>query len=109
MLPSLQAMEGCVWLQTHATDCWIELFEPSRGADKRAARAKRRDKMRDATGRLLPNLVGGCSVVRLPIRGIAVLVRVEIFFRIFLNNLVRPANCAVGAFITGCDHQLRAE
>src|SRR5947207_11060119 len=86
MLPSLQAMEGCVWLQTHATDCWIQLFEPSRGADKRAARAKRRDKMRDTTGCLLPNLLSRSAIVRLPIRGIAVLVRVEIFFRIFQQS-----------------------
>src|SRR5437660_9126960 len=105
MLPSLQAMEGCVWLQTHATDCWIELFEPSRGADKRAARAKRRDKMRDTTGCLLPNLVGGGLIVRLPIRGVAVLVGVEVFLRISRDDFVHFANRPVGAFITSCDHQ----
>src|SRR5207247_5729484 len=79
MLPSLPAMEGHVWLETYTADCRIQLFEPSRRSDERAARTECRHKMRDTTGCLLPNLLSRSAIVRLPIRGIAVLVRVEIF------------------------------
>ncbi len=65
--------------------------------------------MRDAAGGLLPNLVGRGAIVRLPVRGIAVLVRVKIFLRIFRHDFLHFANRAVGAFIAGSDHQLRAE
>ena len=58
---------------------------------------------------LLPNLVGGGVVVRLPVRGIAVLVGIEIFLGIGGDNLVNTADRAVGAFVAGSDHELRAK
>src|SRR6266446_1430179 len=65
--------------------------------------------MRDATGGLLPNLVGGSAIVGLPVRGIAVLVRVKIFFGIRGNDFVHFPNRAVGTLIAGSDHEIRAE
>src|SRR5258708_37254053 len=102
-------MEGCVGLQAHATDCGMELFEPARRSDKCAARTESRDKMRATAGGLLPNLVGRRAIVRLPIRGITVLVRVKILLRISLDDFMHFANRAVGAFIAGSDHEFRAE
>src|SRR5438093_13277837 len=98
-------MEGCVRLQADAPDCRIKLLEPSRRADKRAAGAERRDKMRDPAGGLLPNLVGGGSIVGLPVRGIAVLVRVKILLGICGDYFVLFANCSFGAFFAGSDCQ----
>src|SRR6266436_4387608 len=65
--------------------------------------------MRDAAGGLLPNLIGGGAIVGLPVRGIAVLVRVKIFFGICGDDFVDLANRAVGAFVAGSDYQLSAE
>src|SRR6266404_960082 len=102
-------MEGCVGLQAYAADCGIKFLEPPRRSYKCAARSECGNKMRDAAGGLLPNLVGGSAIVGLPVRGIAVLVRIKVFLRIFRNDFVHFANRTVGALIAGSDHQLSAE
>src|SRR5260370_8059292 len=102
-------MEGCVGLQAYATDCRIKLLEPSRRSDKGAARSECRNKMRDAAGGLLPNFVGGGAIVSLPVRGIAVLVRIKIFLGICGDDFVHFANCTIGAFIPRSDHQFPPE
>src|SRR5260370_34210520 len=102
-------MERCVGLQAHTADFGIEFFEPSRGPAESAARPESRYKMRDAPGSLLPDLVGRGEIVRLPIRGIAVLIRVKISLRSSRDAFLRFATRAVSAFIAGSDHKLRAE
>ncbi len=47
--------------------------------------------------------------MRLPVRGVTVLVRVKIFLRISRDDFVHFANRTVRAFIAGSDHQLRTE
>src|SRR5467141_5321218 len=102
-------MEGGVGLQAHAANCGIQLLEPPRRSYEGAAGTESRNKMRDAAGSLLPNFLGGGAIVSFPVRGIAVLVRVKILLRIRRNDFVHFANRAVGAFVTGSDHQLCAE
>ena len=102
-------MEGCVGLQAHATDSRIEFFEPPHRTDESAARTESCDKMRDAAGSLRPNFVRRGAIVRLPVRGITVLVRVKIFLRISRDDFMHFANRPVGAFIAGSDHQLRTK
>src|SRR5271169_6640641 len=57
--------------------------------------------MRDAPAGLLPNFLRGSTIVRLPVRRIAVLIRVEIPFRVGRDDLMDATNCAVGALIAG--------
>src|SRR5580692_1077076 len=62
--------------------------------------------MRDAGAGLLPDLLSGRAVMRLPIRRIAVLIRVEILFRFGCDYLMNAPNCAVGALIAGSNNKL---
>src|SRR5271165_3599326 len=62
--------------------------------------------MRQAGAGLLPDFLGGSAVVRLPIRRIAVLIRVEILFRVGRDDLVNAPNCAVRPFIARGDNEL---
>src|SRR5580704_16737774 len=61
--------------------------------------------MRDAGASLPPDLLSGSAVVRLPIRRIAVLIRIEILFRLSRNNLMNAPDGAVGAFIARGDDE----
>src|SRR5260370_18141094 len=109
MLRTCQAVKGSVGLQAHAADSGIEFFEPARRSHEGAAGTEARDKMGDATGGLLPDFVGRSAIVGLPVCGIAVLVGVEIFFRISRDDFVHLANRAVGAFIAWSDHEFGAQ
>src|SRR5207253_6085140 len=64
--------------------------------------------MGDPAGNLLPDLVRGGAVVGLPIRGIAVLIRVKVLVRLGGNDFMDSANRAVGALVARSDDQLRA-
>src|SRR5579864_1617847 len=84
---------------------WLQLPQAPRCSYERATRAQSRYKMCNSPARLLPNLVGGCPIVRLPIGRIAVLIRVKILLRIGSNNLVNSPDRAVRALITRSDNQ----
>src|SRR5580698_7919226 len=62
--------------------------------------------MSNAPPGLLPNLIRGGAVVRLPIGRIAVLIRVKVFFRFGRNNLMNPPNRSIRTLVAGRDHQL---
>src|SRR6267154_1675739 len=68
VLPAFQSVKGGVGLQAYATDCGVQLFDPPRRPDKGAAGTESGNKMGDAAGGRLPNLVGGGAIVRLPVR-----------------------------------------
>src|SRR5580704_6272775 len=65
--------------------------------------------MSDAPAGLLPDLICGGAVMRLPVRRIAVLIRVEILFRVGRNNLMHPPDGPVRSFVTRSDDQLSAQ
>src|SRR5262245_3887202 len=65
--------------------------------------------MRNSTAGLLPKLVCCSVIMSLPIRGIAVLVRIEIFFRFCRDHFLHATNRSVCAFIARSNHQLRAK
>src|SRR5260370_42349926 len=65
--------------------------------------------MRDAPGGLLPNFIRRATIMRLPVRWIAVLIRVKIFLRLSRYDLLHAANCAVGAFIARSHNRFRAK
>src|SRR5579863_1521115 len=65
--------------------------------------------MSDLPARLLPDLVCGGAVMRLPVRGIAVLVRVEIFLWLSCHNLAHAPNRAIRALIPRRNDKLSAK
>ena len=109
VLPAFEAVERAVGLEADAADFWIEFAEAARGADECAAGAKAGDEVRDASFGLIPDFVGGAVIVGLPVRGIAVLVGIEIFLRIGGDDFVDFANGAVGGFVAGSHDEFGAE
>ena len=109
MLPAFEAVERAVGLETDAADFRIEFAEAARGADECAAGAKARDEMRDASFGLIPDFVCGAVIVRLPVRGIAVLIGIKIFLRIGGDDFVNFADRAVGGFVAGSHDEFGAE
>ncbi len=101
MLPAFQAVPRTIRLQADAANFRIQLFQSPGRADERATRTQRGDKVRDAPLRSFPNFVGRAVIVRLPVRRIAVLIRIEIFLRLGGGEFTNAANRAVGAFISG--------
>ena len=95
-------------MQAHATNLGVQLFQAPRRSNERPARAQPCDEMGDPAGNLLPDLVRGGAVVGLPIRGIAVLIRVKVLVRLGGNDFMDSANRAVGALVARSDDQLRA-
>ena len=87
----------------------IEFAQAARGADECAARAEACDEMRDAAFGLIPDFVGGAVIVGLPVRGIAVLIGIKIFFRIGGDDFVDFANGAVGGFVARSHDEFGAE
>src|SRR5579885_3874292 len=88
-------MESGIGLERYTSDPRIQLLQPSRGSDKGSAGPQPRHKVRDAACRLLENLRCGSLVVRLPVGGIVVLVRVVIEVRIFLGKRAHAPDGAV--------------
>src|ERR1700741_4023909 len=109
VLPAFKSVEGGVGLQADATNGGIQLLEAARCAYEGAAGAEPGDEVGNATGGLFPNFVGGASIVRLPVRGIAVLIRIEVLFGIGGNDLMDAADGAVGGFVAGSHDELGAE
>ncbi len=65
--------------------------------------------MRDAPGGLLPNFVRGAAVMRLPVRGVAVLIGIKIFLRLRRDDLLHAANRTVRALIAWSNNHFRAK
>src|SRR5258708_18008878 len=99
VLPACKAVNRRTRLQTDAANRGIQLAQPPRCSHKRAAGAQSGDKMRDAPAGLLPNFICRAAIVRLPVRWIAVLIRVKIFLRLSRYDLLHAANPPFGAFI----------
>ena len=64
--------------------------------------------MGQASIRLLDELDAGCFVVRAPVRGVAVLIRIEVAMRLPLVAAARLPDCAVAAVHRISEHQLGA-
>src|SRR5947207_8780227 len=108
MLPAFEAVPRTIRLQADEANFRIKLAQSPACADKCSARAKSCYKVRNFAARLFPDLSRGCAVMRLPICGIAVLVRIEICVGICGNELAHSANRTIRAFITRRHHQFRA-
>src|SRR5258705_9704833 len=98
MLGPFDPVERRIGLQRNATDEWVQLFQSPGGADKSSRRTHDRNKVRDASFRLLPDLVGSGLVMRAPVGVVGILVRVEIKIGMLLCELVRDPRSAVGTF-----------
>src|SRR5690242_21435475 len=104
MLPTFQTMEGSIRLQTHTTNSRIQFSKAPRRSNKSATRAQPGDEMGDAARGLVPDFVRGSAVVRLPIRGIAVLIGVKVFVRLGCDNFMDFANGSVRALVRSEEH-----
>src|SRR5579863_1791167 len=100
MFQAFKAVEAGVGLKTDAADRGVEFFQAAGGAYESAGGAQACYEMGDGAVRLLPDFRGGCGVMRGGICGIAVLVRIEIFFAIGFVDFAHAADGAVGAFVT---------
>src|SRR5690348_1130766 len=109
MLPAFQTVKRRVGLQTDAPNRWLEFFQASRRAHKCSACAQRRYEMCDSSASLFPNFVSGSPVMCLPIRRIAVLIRIEILLGIGSHNLLHSPDSAVGPFVPGRNHEFCPE
>src|SRR5262249_29600642 len=65
-------------------------------------------KVGEAPACLLPSLVRCRAVVRLPIRRIAVLIRIKVFLRLSLYDFVHSPDRPIRSFVSWRYHQLRA-
>src|SRR5260221_8354172 len=106
MLPALEPVPRSIRLQTDAANIGVQLLQSPRRTDKRTAGPKRRNKMRDPPVGLLPDFVCGSAIVRLPVRRIAVLVRIEIFLRLRSGQLADAAKRGGGTLIPRRHHQV---
>ena len=75
-------MKRLGWLSGNDLDCRIEFPKTSTGAHQRPASADSGDKMSNAALGLLPDFGRSSIAVGVPIRGIIVLVRLEVPFGI---------------------------
>src|SRR5947208_4414335 len=101
-------MEWRIGLEGDAADVALQLFQAPSGADERAAGAESGHKMRNTAARLLEDLGRGGFVMRLPVRRVVVLVRVEVEVGIFGRDLAHAPDGAVGAFHRVAVYDLRA-
>src|SRR5207244_8892735 len=79
VLPAFEAVPRTVRLQADAENSRIQFLQATRRSDKRAAGSKTGDEMCNPAARLLPDFVCSASIMCLPVGGIAVLIRIEIF------------------------------
>src|SRR6185295_16743337 len=75
---ALEAVECRIRLKGNQLDGGIELAQTPSGADKRAARAETRDKVRQFAAGLLDQLWRGRVVMSFPVGVVVVLIRIEI-------------------------------
>ena len=108
MLPAFKAVPRTVRLKADEANCRIKLSQSATCADKCSARAESCYKVRNFASRLFPGLIRGRAVMRLPICGIAVLVRIKIGVRVRRYEFAHTANCAIGALIARRHYQFRA-
>src|SRR6185369_9196833 len=87
MLHSFEPVYGRIRLERDRPDILVKFFKPAGCADKGSRRAQTRHKMRYAAARLIPDLGSRGRKMGSPIRRIVVLVRIEIFVRIFFGKL----------------------
>src|SRR6185369_5837204 len=82
VLQPLETVERRIGLDRDQSDVRVEFTKTTSRANERSARAETGDEMREATASLLDDLWRRGVVVREPVAGIVVLVRVEVQVRI---------------------------
>src|SRR5438876_313937 len=105
---SLRGRSRTIRLKADEANCRIELVQSPARANKCSARTESCHKVRNFAVRLFPYLIRGRAVMRLPICGIAVLVRIEICLGICGNEFANTANLAISSFIAQRHYQFRA-
>src|SRR5207253_9733405 len=95
ILHPFKAVEGRIGLYGDCAYVRIELFQAARRAYESARRAQSIDEVRDAPLGLLPYFRRGSAILREPVFGIVVLIRVKIFVRLALCHTASDALRAV--------------
>src|SRR4051812_30747354 len=95
MFQAFQTMKRRIRLHRNTVDRRTQLFESACRADEGARGSEACYEMSDSSFSLLPNFRSRSLVVSSPIGIVAVLIRVEIFFRMRLEKLARSDLSAV--------------
>ena len=98
MLQAFQPMEAARGLGRNALDLRQIPLQTATGPDESAARSQGGHEMRNAAAGLLDNLGAGGVEMRFPVRGVVVLVGIEIQVRLSLKNLAYHADRPIRAF-----------
>src|SRR5205085_10048535 len=101
-------VERRVGLHEHGPQGRVQLAQASHYARERSRSADACEEVRDPAPGLLPDFGRGSLVVRAPVRGVVVLVRVEILLRLFGGEPLRQSLRGVEALARVCLYQLRA-
>src|SRR5205085_7433901 len=105
---AFESVERRVGLHEHGAQGGVQLAQASHYTCERARSAYPCEEVRDPAPGLLPDFGRGSLVVRAPVRGVVVLVRVEILLRLFGGESLRESLRGVRALARVGLDQLRA-
>src|SRR5579883_1442907 len=101
-------MKRAVWLPAGKANPRIELAQAACRSRERSAGPQSRHKMRNFSAGLLPNFVCCRTVMRLPVRRVAVLVRVEILLRVLRHRFAHSPDGSIHLLIGWCEDEIHA-